>query len=351
MTMISLVIATKDRPDFLTRLLRYYADVGFKGRIMVGDSSSPSFLEQIRPVVEELQGKIDIDFREYPDLSHVSCMKSLVDRVSTKYMAALSDDDFIIPRGMERCIEFLEGHPDYIAAHGLAALFSLKAGGAYGEFNAVSPFGHRSVEDESGAGRLLDFLGNYSITLFSVRRVEACRDMYGAALEIADRSFGGELLPHCLSAIYGKNKMLNCFYMVRQAHDRRYCLPDAYDWVTNQDWLPSYQAFQGCLTNELALRDSIDADQASNVVKQAFWSYLCSSLNKKAKTRQLASGSRPVSGTKNAVRRVPILLRAWHQGRSFFPGQQNQMSLPALVRPLSRYHADFMPIHRAVTGS
>ena len=50
------------------------------------------------------------------------------------------------------------------------------------------------------------------------------------------------------------------------------------------------------------------------------------------------------------MRRIPLLKGTWHQARSFLPGDQNKISLPALLRPGSPYHADFMPIYRAVVN-
>ena len=36
---LTLMIATKDRPEFLSRTLEYYSIANFEGKILIGDSS------------------------------------------------------------------------------------------------------------------------------------------------------------------------------------------------------------------------------------------------------------------------------------------------------------------------
>lgn len=346
---ITLLIATKDRSDFLTRLLSYYQSVGFNGRIIIGDSSERSHIDRIKPVVNKLQADINIEYREHPGESNVVCVKNLVDLVDTKYMAVLQDDDFIVPSGIERCMQFLDGNPKYAAAHGSAALFSLDSSGVYGRINLFTHFTQRSAEGGSAAERLLDHLANYSVNLFAVHRVEAYRAMYENVLSMPDRAFGGELLPCCLSVMQGKHKLLNCLYLLRQAHDVQNRLADTFDWVTSRDWLPSYQAFQDCLTNELSLRDGIDVDEGRKLVKQAFWSYLRRHVTTQWNSRY--TRPKPIVRLKRAGLRLPGVRWAWLQTLSLLPVKRNKMILPSIMRRTSPYHADFMPVYRAVTGS
>jgi hypothetical protein len=99
-----------------------------------------------------------------------------------------------------------------------------------------------------------------------------------------------ELLSCCLSIIRGKAKELDCLYLIRQAHDERLFVPDAYDWITSPDWLPSYQIFCDCLMEELAQQDGISVDEAPGEVKGAFWSYLARALTGKWEQRYAPNG-------------------------------------------------------------
>ena len=346
---ITLLVPTMNRSEFLIRLLRYYGAIGFQGSLCIGDSSSREHVERTKRAIDSLSGKLNIVYREYPNVKHPQCMQQLVGLIPTSYAAHLADDDFLVPAALERCAMFLEAHSEYGAAHGLGILFSLESSGPHGKFAAVGRYGLRPIEAESASQRLLNHLRNYSVTLFSVHRVESWRLMYKDISLMTDRAFAGEIMPCCLSVIQGKVKELDCFYLVRQTHPQRYDLPDVYDWIASPDWLPSYEIFCDCLTAELARQDGISLGDAREVVKQAFWSYLAQGMMLGWQERYGQDGSMLYSRWREVARHVPGLRKAWHGLRSFLPGVDNQMSLQALLRPSSPYHADFMPVYRAIT--
>jgi hypothetical protein len=128
----------------------------------------------------------------------------------------------------------------------------------------------------------------------------------------------GELLPSCLSVIQGKAKKLDCLYMVRQsnpvseAHNPKgYSI---YGWIAETDWSDHYKHFRYCLAEELSRYDSISMEEAKHIVKYGLWLYLATVM--------------------------------------FNPQEQNdQLSLPAILRPSSFFHVDFMPVYRSITDS
>lgn len=347
--LISILIPTRNRSDFLKRLLQYYSDLHFCHKIYIGDSSSSDHVEQTKNTINALKAKLKIFYYEYAGLNNAQAISNLLDSVSTPYAVLLPDDDFLVPRSLEQCAGFLESHSEYSAAHGLAALFKLKSSGAYGPFLWAGRYWQRPIEGESGAKRLLDHMGNYSVTLFSVHRTEAMRVMYKYVSMAKDKSFALELLPCCLSVIQGKVKELDCLYLVRQDHERRYLLPDVYDWVTSHDWLPSYETFRDCLTVELTRQDGISVDEAREVVKQAFWLYLAKGLTHKWQVRYVTDGPGFPRLLRDLARRVPGLRPMWHKFRSVAVGERHEMSLSALLHPSSPHHGDFMPIYRTIT--
>ena len=114
--MITLLIATLNRSDFLIPLLRYYGELEFEGRIIIGDSSGPDHSQRTKAVIKDLQGKVQIDYTHQPGQSNRQCIESLTGLVSTDYIAVVPDDDFFVPSSLERCVSFLDDHDDYIAA-------------------------------------------------------------------------------------------------------------------------------------------------------------------------------------------------------------------------------------------
>lgn len=346
--MISLIIPTMNRPDFLIRLLRYYRDIGFPGYICIGDSSDAAHIEPTKRAVEALQGKLNIIYREYPDYNISMAISHLIDLVSTRYAAFVADDDFLVPAALEQCAMFLDNHPDYVAAHGVGVGLGLKSSGAYGQVAWASHYQQPVIDGDSASQRLLAHLSNYAVTLFSVHRIESWREMYQDISSLKDDTFALELLPCCRSVIQGKVKELDCFYLVRQSHNQRYLLPEIPDWISSPHWLPSYQVFRGCLAKKLMQLDGIGIEKAQEIVDQAFQSYLTNLLGKPVGKPTLGhsvlSYLREVAGILPGARQVWRALRSLNSA-----GRKRESLLATLLLPSSPYHADFMPVYQALT--
>jgi glycosyltransferase domain-containing protein len=347
-SMISLLIPTKNRSGFLIRLLRYYYSLGFQGRICIGDSSGAEHVERTKKALKLLEDKLDIVYREYPRTNNAVCVRQLLDFASTPYAVLLPDDDFLIPTALEQCASFLESHPDYSAAHGVGIALALQESVPHGQVVWADYYRQRVIEGESASQRLLDHLNDYSVTLFSVHRVEFWREMYKDVSLLTDDAFALEMLPCCLSVILGKLKGLESLSLVRQSHSQRYPLPGIIDWIARPDWLSSYRVFRNCLANKLSQKDDINIDEAHEVVERAFWSYLINDLRKQI--------SNPVPNHyvlprwQDVAGMVPSARRVWRVLRSLNLGKRDEISfLSDLLRPSSPYHADFMPVCRAIT--
>lgn len=342
--MITLLVPTMNRSDFLIRLLRYYDEVGFEGCICIGDSSSPEHVVRTKRVIEALRGKLNIVYQEYPGINVTVCVKRLLNFVSTPYAAINPDDDFLVPSALNQCAKFLGEHPDYAAAHGMGIAIGLDSGGLYGRIAKCNYYRQPLIEAESASQRLDDHLSNYSVTLFSVHRIESWRAMFRDVHLLKDRWFGSELLLCCKSIILGKSKELDCLYLVRQMHVQRYLLPDTYDWITSPEWYSSYLVFRDDLTEALALQDNISIEKAQKVVKQAFWSFLDICLSQQSGSwRGSRKHWRQVAGAIPGVRRI------WQLLHFLRPKHHSELSFLALLRQSSPYHTDFMPVHKALT--
>lgn len=350
--MITLLIPTINRSDFLIRQLNYYRDVGFQGCICIGDSSDTVHTERTKRALKAFQGSLNVIYREYPHLNDAACLQQLLDFVVTPYAAFVADDDFLVPTALEQCALFLDKHCDYSAAHGMALAISLKSSGAYGQVAWARPYELPVIEAESAAQRILAHLNNYAVTLFSVHRIGSWREMYRDISLLADKTFASELLPCCLSVIKGKVKELDCLYLVRQDHAQRYLLPGKRDWIRNPNWPSLYQVFCSLLAKELAKQDRVSADKAQEIVEQAFGSYMTKLLGEQWQNH-CGQGS---AGTHNRLRQVarliPGALRVWRALHSLRnTGARVEIPLAVLLNPSSSYYAEIMPIYRALTAA
>ena len=328
----------------------YYQRAGFEGWIYIGDSSDGDDLTKTKEVVQQHKANLNLIHDEYPGLSNSHCIARMLNSVPTKYAALLPDDDFLVPNGLRDCIDFLEGHSDYTAAHGVAFVYSLTGGDVYGRMGPSGAYKLRSIEDNTGSERIKAHLADYSVTLFCVHSTETWREMYRKVPSVSDPAFADELLPTSTAVIRGKVKALDCLYLARQTHPGRYQHLDLYDWILNPRWHESYKVFRDWTVDQLAFSDQIDVDTARAVMKEATWNYLANQLRVRYFSSQGSGSNRQHSTIRNTLRKSPTPRAAWQITRSFLPGLDRRLSRQALMRRTSRYHADFMPIYEAVTG-
>jgi glycosyltransferase domain-containing protein len=343
-SMITLLVPTLNRPDFVLRLLRYYNNLNFQGCICIGDSSQSDNLEKTKRAIQMYKGKINIIFRECPGMNGAQCIQQLLNLVSTPYAALLPDDDLLIPAALYRCVSYLKGHPEYTSAHGRAILVGLNSKGVYGKVAWVDRYRLPVIEADSASQRLLDHLSDYSVTLFGVHRIDSWRVMYQNVSLLKDATFALEFLPCCLSVIQGKIKELDCLYLLRQIHKQRYLLPEKKDWVADPEWQKSYKLFCDILAREIMLRDNIGLEQAQKTVEQAFSAYLEQRLAGYPPNRTGLFRLRQVAGI------IPGAFEVWRSLQNvIFKQRVSAPLLKELLNPSSPYHQDFMPIYRALT--
>lgn len=335
---VSLIVPTLERPDFLMRLMHFYQLSKFTGKILIGDGSKAQYVKQTQTALKHIAPNLDISHWHFPGAGVAQVVRELSSKISTPYVALVADDDFLVPSALEKCVMFLEENPDYGAAHGAGISFSLTNTGAYGKIASCGYYPQPLREEPEAARRLIAHLQDYSVSLFSLHRTEIWREMFSATEGIHDVSFSAELLPCCISVVLGKIKQLDGLMLVRQVHDRRYGLPDMYDWVTDEAWCQSYAFVHERLAQIISRQDFIDRDEGKIVVKRGFSIYL-RNLQERRITRGLILWRR-------RIKRMPGAHFAWHWVQKIMSG--NQFSLPMLLKPTSPYHGDFMNIHNVI---
>jgi glycosyltransferase domain-containing protein len=333
---VTLLIPTMNRPEFVARLLRYYASVRFPGRISIGDSSAPEGITAAREAVESFRGVLDVEYAEYPGLGLADCWKQMIDRLTTPYAAYLADDDFLVPESVDRCARFLAEHPDYAAAHGAGLGVTLDTNGLFGKVVVCDYYEQTVSEAERASERLRQHLERYTVTLFAVHRAETWRAMFSDVHRVQDMSFGAELLPCCLSVVYGKVKEIAGLYCVRQSHGRRYEQPTMFDWIATPGWFEGYEVTREVLARELVAHEDISLESARRLVQEGFRYYVGRGMGLRS---QWANG-----GT--AIRAARTL---WHTWQRLQPKPRSEFTLEALVSPSSPHHAAFTPIYQSLT--
>ena len=351
----TLCVPTKNRPEFIARLFNYYVQTGYRHWIFIGDASDPGSAQRNRDIVESLKGKLQVRYFEQGGFSVVESLEHLSGAAATPYCGWVCDDDFLCTPGIERCIQFMESAGGgYAAAHGEGVLFQLDEPGPYGTVADVRPYPPADLEQATAGERLRTHLNRGSPSFhMAVRRTGLFNEMFKGFGRMRGARQGfifDELILSSLAAIQGKVKVLDCLYLVRQAHEGIYRQVNGYDWITDPDWHPSFLIFRDLIAESLSKKDRIPREKADRVVKEAFWFYLAELLASSRRKQQASAGRHGTSWIRAAAKNLPGLKSAWRWLRL-------KEAAPFLVSrswlriressPL--YQADFAPVVRAVT--
>lgn len=350
----TLCIPTKDRSEFLERLLRYYVRTGYQHWIFIGDSSSPEHLARNRKTVAEFSRQLQIIHREYPEESSCGCLEQLSHSITTPYCAFVADDDFLCTAGIERCVAFLEEHPECGAAHGTGLMLQTEGGRPYGVIGNVRYYPQAVLTADTGAQRLTELLTvSLAALLYSVHRTTIWRDMFrglSALKGVSNQNvFKDELIPTCVSVVRGSVNEVDGLYLIRQAHDGIYRHPHAYEWLTSPEWSASCRMFQERLIHELIRQDHLSVAQAHAAFKNSFWPYLAHLVTNAWSARAGPRAPAP-SRFRRLAKRMPGVQCGWRSVRALIQRVRDEYSLPALLQPSSPYYEDFMSVYEVITS-
>ena len=213
---LGIVIPTKDRFEFVSTQLSYYAEINCPYRIYIGDSSGANDLAKTRRLIDNLGSRVAVSHIILPGSNDHEAIFEVLKNVTEPYSAVIGDDDFLVPSGLEKCVNFIATHSEFSTVHGVASILS-SYDQLTGSVKGYGAYDLKSEENDDASSRLISFMDNYYETVFSVHRTEQFRAQISSTLSI---SWSGlrDLLACCLSIVHGKSKKLDCFYLVRQAH-------------------------------------------------------------------------------------------------------------------------------------
>jgi glycosyltransferase domain-containing protein len=361
--MFSLVVPTYNRPFFLQRLLRYYADLVFPHPIVVADSSFGPALEQNRKLLESVRNVLSISHQVYlHTINPYDKLAAALGSLESPYAGVCADDDFLVPEGIAKCLDFLKSHPDYVMAHGLSMAF-IATGDGVDQLNSIqsaATYPQNTIDSDSAIERLADHLARYTATYYSVhRRPQLQSNLQRSARLTVDYRFG-ELLASCLSIVQGKARCLNALYMVRQIEltppTRKYSekmLPWREILKVN-DFPARYTRFRDCLIEELTAVSGISIERAADAVDRSFGKYISqctsaapTSVNSPAARFYRLMKTMPAAVLKAIVdRQLMPLIRAPRASYRRVLALQDEMSLISLLNPKSPFHKEFMQVYK-----
>ncbi|OGH62734.1 MAG: hypothetical protein A3G34_14305 [Candidatus Lindowbacteria bacterium RIFCSPLOWO2_12_FULL_62_27] len=355
MPRLTMVVTTRNRVQFLSRFLAYYAGRAFSHPIIISDASDPEPFEAIVSMIRRYRDQLNVTHLAHPRASANICLAQGLAQARTPYCMLASDDDFYVPETMDLCMDFLDRHPAYRVAHGLCLMFGLDSGQTHGRFQWMTHYEYADIEDDTGAGRLGRFMSHWFATGNSIHRTEDVRDGYTRVIE---RKLGyefAEILTTCIPVIRGKVKRLEKLYKLCQAHPGQVSArgsqePGLFEWFCAAPWRGECEGVQRCLAEELARQDGMSVREGEETAKKYLWWMLGKYLSRewdRFYAPHRFNGFR--ASSRETLRRMLGRLKSAHRMLSFIPTDAVELSLNDLARPTSVYHDDFAPVCEAVT--
>lgn len=270
--MIAICVPTLDRSEFVIRLLRYYNDLNFKYHIYIGDSSVGGHYHKLAEYIKSVKNRLDVSHVHTPGLNAYESMRELLYIVNEKYCVYLGDDDFIIPGGLEKCLEVLEEDGEIYSACGTGIQISIRNNLPFGRINGYSKYELGSYSHATPLDRLGGYLRAYWVNDFSLCKTEPLRDMWLHKFQVDfPRKYFDELFRVSVRALLGKAVQVDAPYLVRQGGTPK--IHDLESLDADPEFYHYYYAYHHLLVELVRKLQNVSWKDASLGVAGAFCSY------------------------------------------------------------------------------
>lgn len=202
---LSIVIPTRNRPNYLARAMSYYAQ--FEGiQLIVCDSSEQPF---------NLEIPKQVSYHHFPKALFVEKIQAILPALAKEHVVLSADDDFLLEPALLEAITFLSDNPTYVSVQGnYIAYYNLGKSLYY--LPLYTQCIGKSIDFETPLERIASYWGSGIQLFYSVYQKEAFCKVFQSA-DTSIRSLN--LLEYHIgltALLLGKNKYLPVFYSVRE---------------------------------------------------------------------------------------------------------------------------------------
>lgn len=271
---ITIMIPTKNRPEFILRLLAYYSEAGFQGTIMVGDSSNSSDYIKSSNYISTYSKSLRIEHYYDQSLTADKMISFLSGKVITEFSLMHPDDDIVLVPSLQYCLNFLNKNSEYSAVNGLAFNTGIN-------YNQYTPFGKvtlikdyplsSSLADDSFE-RINDYFSNILNLNMSVIRAAINLKAFSAIEQLNDFDSTyvyGEVIHASVILARGKVKTIDYPYLVRQKHPSQFYRSVSFDdWLKRSDPSASAITLKETLLHELINTSELDDSLLSTKIDE-----------------------------------------------------------------------------------
>ena len=279
---VGIILLTKNRANFVIRQLEYYKLSNNQHPLYIGDSSDIIQKNILTKKIDYYKKFFKINYYHVPQIDVIETHMYISNKIIEKYCVYIGDDDFFVPNSLTKCANFLEENNNYSSAHGNAAIFKLD-GEETGNLSYIGNY-WSNIEyiNDKSSNRVFALANHYKVLQFAVQRTNQYLNIANNYKKMNNHAFT-ELLHGFCSVAYGKAKHLDCFYLIRQTHNKRTKLLGISEWIKKEGWSDSYNLFIELISNIVINKQDIDRITAKEKNIDAFEYYLNSNIQSQFK--------------------------------------------------------------------
>ena len=168
---LTILTPTRNRFDYVKKLLLYYQKFDFKGKILILDSSQNKIFTKTKFFLKKNQ---NVNVQHYKiDGRPFECIKYIIPKIKTEFVCFSGDDDYYIINGLEKSIKILKNNKQIHSVNGLSIVSNLKKKSLFSIEYLL--YNHFYSTDNKSVLRLIKILQDYKVPLFSIFRLNIFR--------------------------------------------------------------------------------------------------------------------------------------------------------------------------------
>lgn len=201
---ITIIIPTKNRQHYLERIVDYYTNSGI--HILIADATEKKYVKKLPD---------NITYYHYPNIPYCTKLNDVFEKIKTPYSLLCADDDFIVPDGINKCIDFLNKNPSYNSAQGHYTFFYHSRNTLFYLPGYMSAIGADFKED-TARERIQKFNKVGVQFYYCIHKTETLKAVFNYSSNKFTNLNLVELFIGMSTLIKGKHKVLPVFYSVRE---------------------------------------------------------------------------------------------------------------------------------------
>jgi len=213
---LTLIIATKNKPDVLRAVLKYYSSIKFPYKILIADDTNIKSYKKYNIDSVAMLNDLKIEYLNLQTNNMFKSIVRLLERVGTPYVLNSGDDDFFSLKTINRIIYFLESDKDFVSAGGISVKLNAFWDTNYKKWHVVNKLNGTTNNNNSDnlVIRVINYTRRLKVTTYNITRTRPLLRAYKLAENhnLFNTPFATELFQNSLLLAGGKNRTFFSFY-------------------------------------------------------------------------------------------------------------------------------------------